>query len=82
MGEVMDKHIKMLGKIKCKEDFIRFMELYIPTIKDSSIEDYLEAVTSWAEDMDGYYKNTGKEIPQNINWDFIATLFYVGSIYE
>lgn len=78
----MDKHIKMLGEIKNKEGFIRFMELYTPTIEDSSIRDYLEAVTSWTEDMDGYYNNAGKKLPQNINWDFIATLFYVGSIYE
>lgn len=73
MGENMDKHIKMLGKIKSKEEFIRFMELYIPTIKNSLVEDYLESITAWAEDMDGYYKNSGKEIPQNINWDFITT---------
>lgn len=46
------------------------------------IKYYLESVASWTEDMEGYYSNTGKEIPENINWDFIATLFYVGSIYE
>ena len=78
----MDKHTKMLGKIKSKDDFIRFMELYISTVEDSSVKYYLESVTAWTEDMDGYYMNTGKEIPENIDWDFIATLFYAGSIYE
>lgn len=78
----MDKHIEMLGKIKNRNDFIRFMELYISTVKDLSVKDYLESVISWAEDMDGYYRNVKKEMPQNINWDFIATLFYVGGIYE
>lgn len=78
----MEEHIKMLGKIKNKNDFLKFMELYISTIKELSIIDYLESIRAWAEDMEGYYKNIDKEIPQDVNWDFIATLFYVGSIYE
>lgn len=77
-----ESYIKMLGKIKNKDDFLKFMDTYISTIKELSIKDYLEAIRAWVEDMDGYYKNTGKEIPQNINWDFIAALFYVGGIYE
>ena len=72
----------MLGRINSKEDFIKFMEIYVSTINDSSVKEYLESVLSWTEDMEGYYHNTKKEIPQNINWDIIATLFYVGRIYE
>jgi len=30
--------------------------------------------------MEGYYENTGKNIPAIINWNFIATLFYAGKI--
>lgn len=78
----MEKYIKMLGEIKDKSDFIRFMELYRLTVKDLSIKGYLESIQAWVEDMDGYYKNTNKEEPKNINWDFIATLLYVGSVYE
>ena len=78
----MDKYTKMLGKIKSKEEFIRFMELYISTVEDSSVKCYLDSVTAWVQDMDGYYINTGKEMPKNIDWNFIANLFYVGSIYE
>ena len=78
----MDKYIEMLGKIKSKEDFIEFMRLYIPTINYSSVRDYLDSLVAWVEDMDGYYNNIGKEMPMNINWDFVARLLYVGSIYE
>ena len=81
-GVTMEKHIEMLGKINSKEDFIKFMEIYVSTINDSSVKEYMESVLSWAEDMEGYYHNNKKEIPQNINWNFIATLLYVGSIYE
>ena len=78
----MDKHIEMLGKIKSREEFIEFMRFFIKTIHDASVRDYLDALTTWAEDMDGYYNNLGKEMPADINWDFIATLLYAGSIYE
>lgn len=78
----MDEYIELLGNIRNKKDFLYFMELFGKNIKNISIQDYLESVSSWAESMEGYYKNTNQEMPKNINWDFIATLFYVGSIYE
>ena len=78
----MDKHIDMLGRIKSREDFIEFMKLFVSAEKDRSVSCYLEALAAWAADMDGYYRNAGKEMPANINWDFIATLLYAGSIYE
>ena len=78
----MDNPIEILGKIKSREDFIGFIRLYIPMIRDLSVRDYLDSLTAWAEDMDGYYSNIGKEVPKDINWDFIATLLYAGSIYE
>ena len=78
----MDEHIKMLGSIRSKEDFLEFMKLYIPTVHDNAVNCYLEALTAWTKDMDGYYKNAGKQMPANVNWDFIATLLYAGSIYE
>lgn len=77
----MDR-IEMLGNIRSKEEFIEFMQLFAATAPDVSVRDYLEALTAWVEDMDGYYKNSGKEKPADINWDFIATLLYAGSIYE
>lgn len=78
----MDKHIEMLGKIKSRDDFIEFMRLFTSSALDSSVISYLEALTAWAHDMDGYYSNIGKAVPTDINWDFIATLLYAGSIYE
>lgn len=78
----MEELYMMLGKIKNKNDFLKFMDTYISTIKELSIKDYLESISAWVEDMNGYYINSGEEIPQNINWGFMATLFYVGSIYE
>lgn len=76
-------------KIKSKLEFIEFLEI-LKNDKSSnanewenkSIEEYLDGVKSWVEDMDGYYDNMHESVPSNINWEFIALLFYVGKIYE
>ena len=78
----MENYTNMLGHINSKEDFLRFMRLFREDTQDSSLEGYFEALSAWTADMEGYYANAGKPIPDNINWDFIATLLYAGSIYE
>ena len=78
----MGNYYEMLGKIKNRENFIEFMHCYISDTEDTSVRCYLESLTAWADDMEGYYKNSGIEMPEGINWDFIATLLYAGSIYE
>lgn len=80
---------EMIENVKSKEDFISFINRLS---KDNQINNdewvnkdilsYLEGVSSWVEDMDGYYKNMKLDVPINIDWRFIATLFYVGKIYE
>ena len=72
----------MLGKIKSREAFIEFMRLFVPTVQDESVKSYLESLTAWTQDMDGYYKNNGKQMPEDVNWDVIAAMLCAGSIYE
>ena len=72
-----------IDKIKNKNDFLNFVkESVISYDNQDCLNDYLESIMSWVEDMEGFYKNTGKKIPDSIDWSFIATLFYVGKIYE
>lgn len=78
-----------INNIKSKEeliDFLAFLSNDRRKMKEewenNTIEDYLAAISSWIEDMEGYYENNNLPIPDNENWSFIATLFYVGKIYE
>lgn len=72
-----------IDKIKNKNDFLNFVkEVVISDDNQDCLNDYLESIMSWVEDMEGFYKNTGNKIPDSIDWSFIATLFYVGKIYE
>jgi len=79
----------VINNVKTKEDFIKFIhELREDKEKkdveweNKDISTYLEGVCSWVEDMEGFFDNMNLEIPKDINWSFIATLFYVGKIYE
>lgn len=78
-----------INSIKSKEKLIEFLDFLSKDRHDkkgewenNTIEDYLTSISSWIEDMDGYYINNNLPIPSNENWSFIATLFYVGKIYE
>jgi hypothetical protein len=78
-----------INKIENKDDFIKFIELLADDKSNNfldwenvDIASYLNSIKSWVEDMEGYYRNMNLDIPNNIDWKFIATLFYVGKIYE
>ena len=75
--------------VNSKEEFMRFLdELQCDYMQrgeeweNKDINEYLAGVRSWVDDMDGYFRNMNLDIPSNIDWKFIATLFYVGKIYE
>lgn len=81
--------IEKIDGIKDKEDFISFINFLLTDNRvnndeweNKDILSYLDAISSWVEDMEGYYQNMKIDIPANIDWKFIASLFYVGKIYE
>lgn len=78
-----------INAIHTREEFVEFLNFLIKDKQSNTEEwenknlsEYLEAIESWVEDMDGYYNNMKLEMPSNIDWKFIAMLFYVGKIYE
>ncbi len=72
-----------IKKIKDENDFVSFIKEYvISDDNQTQLNDYLESMISWVEDMEGFYNNTGQRRPDLVDWSFIATLFYVGKIYE
>ena len=78
-----------IENIKSREDLIDFIddlvkdtEVHSEEWENKSISDYLLSMQSWIEDMDGFYLNNNLEFPKNIDWSFIATIMYIGRIYE
>lgn len=50
--------------------------------KNNDLTSYLEAIASWIEDMDGFYENMGKSLPEKINWSVFADILMAARIYE
>jgi len=75
--------------VKTKEDFIKFLSALIDESvankgrgENRNLEQYLSAMQSWTEDMDGYYINNNLPVPENINWKVFADILMAARIYE
>ena len=85
----MREIISKIKNLKNKEDFVCFVELLTQDLRDNpekwenkTLVSYLEAMSSWTEDMEGYYKNTNQTMPQDINWKIFADILMAATMYE
>lgn len=85
MSELFEK----VNKVNTREDLTSFIGELITDYRNNidrwenkTIEEYLEAMQGWIEDMDGYYQNIGKPMPENSNWNVFANILFASSMYE
>jgi len=77
-------------KVTDKESFITFIDLLKQdlidnpeTWKNKKTEDFLEAISSYTNDIRGYYYNTWQNVnSNNANWQIFADIFKSASFYE
>ena len=81
--------LNRINTINSKDDFIGFVEFLSEDLKNNpeewenkTLSDYLEAIASWTEDMEGYYINNNLPIPENINWKVFANILIAAKMYE
>jgi len=73
-----------------KQEFILFIENFRTDFienkeqwENKTIEDYLEAISRYTEDIDGYYKNTNQDINlEKVDWKVFADILKGSSMYE
>lgn len=73
-----------------KEEFIQFIDnLKMDFIENKeqwenkTIEDYLEAISRYTEDIQGYYLTTNQNIDlEKVNWKVFSDILKGSSIYE
>jgi len=80
------------GEIKSRSEFVFFLNSLVIDFKankeswsNKTLEDFLEALESWADDMDGYYENMGLSDNLNldaVNWRVFADLLMAARVYE
>jgi hypothetical protein len=76
-----------INNIKNKNDLAVFVrELSEEDISASwenkEIKSYLEAMSGWIEDMDGYYENKGEKQPTTPSWKTVAEILRAATVYE
>ena len=51
--------------------------------ENGDLESFLRSMSSWIEDMDGYYKNTGQHYDEkHISWRTFADILVASTMYE
>ncbi|MCC3766189.1 hypothetical protein [Streptomyces sp. UNOC14_S4] len=50
--------------------------------ENPTLDRFLEALASWAEASDGWYRSFGKELPPEGNWTFFARALAAATVYE
>jgi hypothetical protein len=75
--------------IRSREDFVAFVRALRKDLHDNpdswenrSLDGFLEALAAWVEDMDGYYINHGKPVPERPDWKVAGDMLMGGRLYE
>ncbi|NEU70069.1 hypothetical protein GK091_24545 [Spirosoma agri] len=78
-----------VDSISSKEDFTKFLGTLLEDLQsdrsaweNNTLDEYLDGIKSWTEDMDGYYINMGEPIPENVNWRVFAEILTAATLYE
>ena len=50
--------------------------------ENADLPSFLEAMSAWVRDMDGYYLNKGEAMPTKIPWEVFANVLRASSMYE
>ena len=80
-------------KVKSRQSFVQFLELLYQDLlvnkrawENKTLEDFIEALSRYAEDIQGYYDNTqhpGKVTNAEIaSWEVFSDMFKGARVYE
>jgi len=81
--------LTLVNNISTKEELSDFVLIlaqdFVDNKSDWENQDlfaFLEAVSAWIKDMDGFYTQQNKELPQNIPWKIFADILLAAKNYE
>ena len=75
-------------RVETREELIALLRKVAAEGETSSWENessarYVEAVSAWLNDSDGFYENIGEPKPGgNISWQLVADMLLAGRMYE
>ncbi len=79
----------ILEDIQTREDLVVFIKQLEAEVRqkecnweNTSLDNYLEAMSAWIVDMDGVYKNFNLEMKDEPMWRIFARILRAATIYE
>lgn len=78
-----------VNDIQSRADFVLFVRSLLQHFRQNpqdwenrDIEAYLDAIAAWTEDMDGFYQNQEKPVPQQPDWRLFGQILLAAKYYE
>lgn len=76
--------------VRSREDFLKFLDGLARDCaqagekwENNDLRSYLEALSGYAQDIGGYYQNTGEVVDINaISWRMAAQMLCAATVYE
>ena len=84
----MDLHAKV-DSVGSRDQFVDFLNALRQDAvaqpeewQNKTLDEYLEALAAWVQDMDGYYKNNNRSVPTSPSWRNLAEMMLAAKYYE
>ena len=75
--------------VSSRDDFVKFVDalrqdlsIHPADWQNATLSDFLEALSAWVQDMDGYYLNNQLPIPTSPEWKNLAEMMLAAKYYE
>jgi hypothetical protein len=75
--------------VHSRADLARFVRALAQDLKEgpepwqnAELGPFLEAMSAWIDDMDGYYQNKGESVPIRPEWRTLAEILAAARVYE
>ncbi len=75
--------------VRSREDLAQFVRTLADDLRQRpeawenvALGPFLEAMSAWIEDMDGYYRNKGEAVPSQPEWSTLAEILAAARVYE
>jgi hypothetical protein len=75
--------------IRSRTDLAAFIGALLVDLKDRpndwdnrDLNHFLEAMSAWVQDMDGYFQNIGETVPDQPDWKTLGQILLAARVYE
>jgi hypothetical protein len=75
--------------VATSDDFVEFVNLLRRNLSEhpdewenATLPSFLDALSAWVQDMDGYYENNRLPVPQTPTWKSVAEMMLAAKYYE